>query len=184
MSSSNSAQQSKPPSRKLTVLTKVSFTVVLPLGIWGGVFIPETPNNTGGTVFLIIIQLIWSAALILITFQQLSGKAESPPGQVLAQVLASVSSVEGIFAQVYELLSAIRPQAFNSPLTGIDAAYFTISTATTTGMGDIHPVSGAARLLVTAQMVSSLALVVAALGIALNRFYGQATPPRKSEGAS
>ena len=134
-------------------------------------------------MFLITVQLIGSAGLIQFTFQQLS-EAESPPGQVLAQVLASISSVEGIFGQVYELLSATRPEAFNSPLTGIDAAYFTISTATTTGMGDIHPVSSAARLLVTAQMVVSLALVVAALGVALNRFYGQATPPRKSEGAS
>jgi Ion channel len=180
MSSSDSAQQSKPPSRRLTVII-----VLWGVGIWTNLFFAETPGNWVMTVLWIIIQLLWCASLITSTFQQLSGKPEwLPPGQVLARVLGSMSLLEGIFAQIYDLLSANRPQAFSSPLTGIDAAYFTISTATTTGMGDIHPVSGAARLLVTAQMVSSLALVVAALGIALNRFYGQATPPRKSEGAS
>jgi hypothetical protein len=58
--------------------------------------------------------------------------------------------------------------AFNVPLTRIDATYFTISTATTTGMGDIHPVSGAARLLVSAQMIASLYRVVIAITTAVN----------------
>jgi hypothetical protein len=180
MSSSDSAQQSKPPTTRSPVLT-----VIFGLGAWAGLFIPGTFDTWGTAVSAITVVLLGSAMLVTMTFLGLSGHAPwRPPGQVLAQVLGSISSVEGVFAQVYDVLSANRPQAFSSPLTGIDAAYFSISTATTTGMGDIHPVSEAARVLVTAQMVLSLALVVAALGVALNRFYGQATPPRKSEGAS
>jgi hypothetical protein len=41
--------------------------------------------------------------------------------------------------------------------------------ATTTGVGDIHPVSGSARLIVTGQMITSLYLVVIALGTAAQR---------------
>jgi hypothetical protein len=55
-------------------------------------------------------------------------------------------------------------------LSKIDAAYFTIGTATTTGMGDIHPASQGSRLLVEFQMVVSLFLVVTALGLAIQRF--------------
>jgi hypothetical protein len=77
--------------------------------------------------------------------------------------------VEGLFALGYFLLSVGSPQAFNAGLTRIDAAYFTISTATTTGMGDIHPVSGVARLLVLAQMIASLFVVVVAITTAVKR---------------
>lgn len=51
-------------------------------------------------------------------------------------VLAQVIFVEGFFATLYYVLSAQSPQAFDCPLTRIDATYFTVSTATTTGMGD------------------------------------------------
>jgi hypothetical protein len=67
-------------------------------------------------------------------------------------------------------MSVYSPHSFDpSPLTGIDAAYFTISTATTTGMGDVHPVSGGARLLVSGQMIASLYLVVIAISTAAQR---------------
>ena len=104
-------------------------------------------------------------------------------GLVLAMVVAGTVCVEGIFAQFYYWLSLQSPSAFdtgasNAALSKIDAAYFTISTATTTGMGDIHPASQAARLLVTLQMVVSLFLVVLALGLALQRFIDRPSRPK------
>jgi len=60
--------------------------------------------------------------------------------------------------------------SFTPPiLSRIDAAYFAISTATTTGMGDIYPASSYARLIVSAQMVFSFILFVGAIGTALQR---------------
>jgi hypothetical protein len=75
----------------------------------------------------------------------------------------------------YFALSAASPQAFNVSLTRIDAAYFTISTATTTGMGDIHPASAAARVLVSGQMIASLYLVVIAITAAVERVLDRAS---------
>jgi hypothetical protein len=66
-------------------------------------------------------------------------------------VLFQVVYTEGYFAQWYYNMSAAHPDAFGHKLTGVDAAYFAISTATTTGMGDIHPVTSDARLIVTGQ---------------------------------
>ncbi|PJE01326.1 potassium channel family protein [Mycobacterium sp.] len=88
---------------------------------------------------------------------------------VLAFVIFQVIFAEGIFAEWYFALSVASPGAFEPRLTGIDAIYFTISTATSTGMGDIHPASHEARLVVSAQMITSLYLTVIAVGTAAQR---------------
>jgi Ion channel len=94
----------------------------------------------------------------------------APAWVVALLVIADAVLLEGIFADVYYAMSATLPHAFDPPtMTGIDAAYFTISTATTTGMGDIHPVSGTARVFVSAQMVTSVYLVAIAITTAVQR---------------
>jgi hypothetical protein len=95
------------------------------------------------------------------------------PGYIAAIVLGAVSFVEGIFADVYYLFAHSSARAFGGPISKPDAAYFSISTATSTGMGDIHPVSGEARLLVTGQMVVSVFLVVLALGTVVQFLAGR-----------
>lgn len=89
---------------------------------------------------------------------------------IVILVIELTMCVEGGFAQIYYEMSAHSPHSFDPyPLSGIDAAYFTISTATTSGIGDIHPVSGAARLLVSAQMIANVYLVVVAITTAVQR---------------
>ncbi|WP_133697024.1 ion channel [Mycobacterium sp. BK086] len=97
-------------------------------------------------------------------------KAGNSAARTAFEVIAFISFTEGAFACWYATLSAQSSEAFAPPLSKVDAVYFTISTATTTGMGDIHPVSAAARMVVTVQMVLSLFLIAAALGVALQRF--------------
>jgi hypothetical protein len=48
-------------------------------------------------------------------------------------------------ARVDLLLSSVNPHSFNVLLTKIDAIYFTITTASAVGFGDIYPTSEAAR---------------------------------------
>ncbi len=55
------------------------------------------------------------------------------------------------------------PDSFTDPLTRTDSLYFTVTVFATVGFGDIAPVTQAARVLVTVQMVGNLLL----LGIAL-----------------
>lgn len=109
------------------------------------------------------------------------------PRHALLTVFAAVLYVEGIFANAYYWLSQRSPAAFSETLSRIDAAYFTVSTATTTGFGDIHPLSGSARLVVIAQMLVSGFLLVFAAGIAINRLFSAASPtsaPRCKDCAS
>jgi hypothetical protein len=126
---------------------------------------PEDRNTLmvdGVLLFVVII-----CAFIFLRFRH------TPRHLVFLFILACTSTALGLFATFYYALSLRSPNSFSSPLTRIDAVYFTMSTATTTGMGDIHPVSGTARLLVTGQMVLSLFLVAAALGIAFQRLFGE-----------
>jgi len=71
--------------------------------------------------------------------------------------LVVISLWANFFAGVYWELGA---SGFNSVLTKLDAAYFAVTVATTTGFGDIHPVSQAARAAVTCQMVTGFVLLV------------------------
>ena len=69
-----------------------------------------------------------------------------------------------LFAATYYLMARTSPGSFNPDhLTRTDTLYFTITTFSTVGFGDITAASQAARLIVTVQML--LDLVVLGLGI-------------------
>jgi hypothetical protein len=120
-------------------------------------------------VFTILIGATYSGHAVSFAWPHIqSANAQRQPGVVLVQVLSATSYVEGWFALLYYIVSTDpTTQAFDIQLSRIDAAYFTIGTATTTGTADIHPVEGFARLVVCVQMVLSLFLLVTAAGIAL-----------------
>jgi voltage-gated potassium channel len=72
-------------------------------------------------------------------------------------VLLVAEAIVGIFAFTYWAYSQSHPGAFvvdggHEALTKVDALYFSLTTFTTTGFGDIHPASGSARGLVSAQV--------------------------------
>jgi len=68
-----------------------------------------------------------------------------------------------LFADVYYILGQDRPGSFDTGLSRTDALYFTVTMFTTVGFGDIVPVSAAARILVTIQMVANLMVLSVAL---------------------
>ena len=69
-----------------------------------------------------------------------------------------------LFASAYFTMAATNPANFSTlSLTRTDALYFTVTTFSTAGFGDITPVSQSARLVVTAQML--LDLLALGLGI-------------------
>ena len=69
-----------------------------------------------------------------------------------------------LFAATYYLMARTSPGSFNPDhLTRTDTLYFTVTTFSTVGFGDITAASQAARLVVTVQML--LDLLVLGLGI-------------------
>lgn len=77
---------------------------------------------------------------------------------VEALVTAAVLFVV-LFATGYVSLSDWLPESFTEPLNRVAALYFTMTVLATVGFGDIAPVSDAARIVTTVQMVCGLAFV-------------------------
>lgn len=78
---------------------------------------------------------------------------------------AFVNFIVADFAYWYWSLSAAQPSSFSEPLTKTDASYFAWATTTTTGFGDVVPLSEPARLATTVQMVLTFVLVGVGLGL-------------------
>lgn len=114
----------------------------------------------------------WAVLDLVYTWAWLWGEhAQKIPGPAVVGLVTAVAGFEGCFAVGYYLLSRMDTASFNPSLNRVQAAYFAVSTATTTGIGDIHPATDGARLLVTAQMTLSLFLVVTAISTVFTRFF-------------
>lgn len=90
-----------------------------------------------------------------------------------------------VFAFGYYLLDLARPDEVEGLSTRTDALYFTLSTLTTVGFGDVHAAGQIARGLVIIQMVFDV-VFVAALGATLSgqlrsRVAAQTRPPSASD---
>jgi voltage-gated potassium channel len=68
-----------------------------------------------------------------------------------------------LFAANYFIMAERDPTTFTQHLTRTDALYFTVTTFSTVGYGDITPVGDYSRLVVTVQMI--LDLLILGLGI-------------------
>jgi hypothetical protein len=68
-----------------------------------------------------------------------------------------------LFAAAYYVMERASPGSFSHSLTRTDTLYFTVTTFTTVGFGDITATSESARLVVTAQML--LDLLALGLGV-------------------
>ena len=64
-----------------------------------------------------------------------------------------------LFAWIYVAMSASDPGTFSEPLTKSGSLYFTITVLSTVGFGDITPVTDAARLIVSVQMICDLVVI-------------------------
>lgn len=64
-----------------------------------------------------------------------------------------------VFSATYYLMEQNRAGSFSEPLNRTDAMYFTVTVLATVGFGDIAPVTGAARVVVTVQILGDLLLV-------------------------
>jgi hypothetical protein len=115
-------------------------------------------------------------ALILLTlashgFADESSWAEGSGGQLPLLLLGLVASEMWSFASAYSLLSKHVPSAFSERLGPVAAVYFSVSTWTTAGFGDIHPRSSMARVLVTAELIFAVATVLVVLSTAVSKAF-------------
>lgn len=111
---------------------------------------------TPATLALLVAGLV---LLVLLLGWQVRSVARSPY-PVLRAIEAFVTATVlflVLFSTGYTSLSAADPEAFSEPVSPLDALYFTMTVLATVGFGDITPVTGTARVVVTLQMVCGFA---------------------------
>jgi hypothetical protein len=69
------------------------------------------------------------------------------------------------FATLYALTATVAPDQFTGIQNRSDALYFSVTTTSTVGFGDIHASGTPARLMVTVQMLFNLIYIGTALRI-------------------
>jgi voltage-gated potassium channel len=96
-------------------------------------------------------------------------RARYPAVRAVEALATAVPLFLLLFASAYFTMATTSPANFSThSLTRTDALYFTVTTFSTVGFGDITAVSQSARLVVTAQMLLDLL----ALGLGVRVFVG------------
>jgi hypothetical protein len=143
------------------VLGKAALRTLLSVGLLVGIFMAVTPRAVanGEAAFGLLIAVALLAGLIA---WELYRTVNDPYPEVRAGtgLVVLITAVVVMFALVYATMSEVNPAAFTAPLTKGDAVYYTVTTLSTTGFGDITAVSPAARWVVTGQMLFDLVLIV------------------------
>lgn len=78
-----------------------------------------------------------------------------------------------VFAGLFTILSKLDIHAFNQPVGGMTAMYFSTAAWTTAGFGDIYATSGLSKLLVTIEMLLGTATVLIILGTAASKAFAR-----------
>jgi voltage-gated potassium channel len=86
-------------------------------------------------------------------------RARFPTLRAIEALATSIPLFLLVFAAVYEMLGAGAPASFSEHMTRTDTLYFVVTVFATVGFGDITPVSEAARVVVTVQMLGDLVLI-------------------------
>jgi hypothetical protein len=120
--------------------------------------LPLDGRSTTGTSALLACGLL----LVLVIFWwEVRAIANSPYPRLKAveALAATLVLFLLLFAGTYYLLEHSTPGSFSEPLTKTDSLYFTLTTFTTVGYGDVTPRTQTGRVLTMVQMVGGLLLV-------------------------
>jgi len=128
---------------------------------------------------LAVILIVGVAVLLAVAAWQLRLVLRARyPGLRAGEALATtVPLFLLLFASVYFVMARASPASFSHPLTRTDSLYFTVTTFSTVGYGDITATSQTARLIVTAQMILDLL----ALGLGIRVFIGTVQRARQAQ---
>ncbi|MFB7929769.1 MULTISPECIES: potassium channel family protein [Streptomyces] len=121
--------------------------------------LPLDGRSTGtGTTVLLACGLL---LVVLVFWWEVQAIAHSPFPRLKAveALAATLVLFVLLFAGTYFLLEHSSPGSFSEPLTKTDSLYFTLTTFTTVGYGDIVARSQTGRVLTMCQMMGGLLLV-------------------------
>jgi voltage-gated potassium channel len=140
------------------------------------------PLNHLASVPLAVILVVGLLVLVAVAAWQLRLvlRARYPVLRAGEALATTVPLFLLLFAAVYFVMERASPASFSHHLIRTDSLYFTVTTFSTVGYGDITAVSETARLVVTVQMILDLL----ALGLGIRVFIGAVQLARQSHPAA
>jgi hypothetical protein len=145
--------------RRQTLVTAVVLVIPPLAGTWINHFqldvVPKEFTLVGGVVFV---------AFVVVRLLDFILRAPRVDSEVLCAAIATYLMLGLLWAFAYELEARLAPAAFsftaaadlNRSMSGFEALYFSFSTLTTVGYGDIVPVSRVARMLAMAEATTGM----------------------------
>ncbi|MFC8918629.1 potassium channel family protein [Streptomyces sp. NPDC047821] len=148
------------PSRpRRAVVVSVARAVFIAVGLVAAYYLlPLDDRGAAGTSALLAAGL---AAVLAVFGWEVRAIVRSPHPRLKAveALAATLALFLVLFAGAYYLLDRSAPGSFSEPLTRTDALYFTLTTFSTVGFGDIAARSSTGRVLTMLQMTGGLLLV-------------------------
>lgn len=146
--------------------------------------LPLSPASVGVAVGMLTVGLLALVGLVAFQVRAII-KATYPALRAVGALATSVPLFLLLFAGTYFVMGRLASDSFSEPMTRTDALYFTVTVFATVGFGDITPVTGGARAVVTGQMIAGI--VILGLGVriivdAVKR--GQQRPPLQESDAA
>ncbi|GAA3798081.1 potassium channel family protein [Streptomyces phyllanthi] len=102
-------------------------------------------------LLVVVLVFLWEVRVIL--------RSPHPRLKAVEALAATLALYLVLFAGAYYLLDRSTPDSFSEPLTRTDSLYFTLTTFTTVGFGDITARSQTGRVVTMVQMAGGLLLV-------------------------
>ncbi|WP_406165541.1 potassium channel family protein [Streptomyces sp. NBC_00996] len=129
--------------------------------------LPLNGGSTSGASALFACGLL---AVVVVFSWEIRAIVRSPHPRLKAveALGATLALYLVLFASAYYLLEHAVPGSFSEPLTKTDALYFTLTTFTTVGFGDITARSETGRVVTMLQMTGGLLLVGVAARVLSN----------------
>jgi voltage-gated potassium channel len=121
-------------------------------------FLPLYAATNDELVVRIIVAGIVIGGLLLWEIRVIN-RSEFPQLRAADALITGVTLLVVVFASVYLSLSKANVASFSEPLTRTSSMYFTMTTLSTIGFGDIVAKSDSARISVMIQMIFNVAFI-------------------------
>ena len=142
----------------------------------GGALLPEAFRTvvmewfTPGEVVAVASLALWAnVALVCAALYRVAKLFPAVSPRHTAMTGLALLSLIFVLSMSYWTLSARSEGCMKEPLTKVDALYFTLTTLTTTGFGDIQPWTQVCRGLVSEQLVAGFIVITFIIGILVSR---------------